>query len=347
MLAGAPLKAALANGSATERRLPGPGKERKSLTKLIIQIPCLNEEETLPATLAALPREVAGIDAVEWLVIDDGSTDRTAEVAAENGVEHVLVLPRNMGLAAAFMQGLDMALRKGADVIVNTDADNQYCAQDIPKLVEPILSGRADYVIGARPIDEVEHFSRFKKILQKLGSYTVRHLSGVDVPDAPSGFRAISRHAAYKLNVFNSFTYTLETLIQAGNTSIKTISVPIRVNGETRPSRLFRSIPAYVSRSLTIMLGFFFIYRALSVLMTIAAILFAAGFLVGLRFLYLNFVLEQSGHVQSVMLAVLLMVMGVTTGLSGYLAGLIGINRRLLEQIKEIARKVEHRIEEK
>lgn len=314
------------------------------MVKLIIQIPCLNEEETLAETIGALPRHVEGVDKVEVLVVDDGSTDRTALVAKEAGADHVVVLPRNMGLARAFMVGLDTALRKGADVIVNTDADNQYCADDIPKLVGPILTGKADYVIGARPVSDLDHFSKSKKFLQKVGSFTVRRLSRVNVPDAPSGFRAISRDAAYKLNVFNSYTYTIETIIQAGNTDIKTASVPIRVNGETRPSRLFSSIQSYIFRSVATMLRFFFIYRAFQVLMTIAVILFSIGVILGLRFLYLNLMLGSNGHVQSLLLAVLLMLMGLNAGLSGYLADLLGINRRLLEQVKEITRKVEHRL---
>lgn len=310
--------------------------------KLIIQIPCLNEEQTLPRTLMDLPREVEGFGLVEWLIIDDGSTDNTSSVASDHGVDHIVKLPRNLGLAKAFMAGIDASLRKGADVIVNTDADNQYCADDIEKLVKPINSGQADYVIGARPIDRIEHFSRIKRFLQKLGSFTVRRLSGLAVPDAPSGFRAISREAGYKLNVFNSYTYTLETLIQAGNSNIKTVSVPIRVNGETRPSRLFKSMRSYVFRSLSTMLHFFLIYRAFRVLSFVAIALFFLGFAIGLRFLYLNFYLGEAGHVQSVILAVLLMIMGFNTGLSGYLADLIGLNRRLLEQIKEISRKVQH-----
>jgi hypothetical protein len=241
------------------------------------------------------------------------------------------------------MAGLEYCLRENADIIVNTDADNQYCADDIGKLVAPIVSGEADYVIGARPITEIQHFSPIKKFLQKLGSFTVRKLSQLDIPDAPSGFRAICKDAAYKLNVFNSYTYTLETLIQAGSTDIKTISVPIRVNGDMRSSRLVKSKWNYVTRSIGTMMRFFVIYRAFQVLTAIAVTLFAAGFAIGLRFLYLEFWLNDSGHVQSLLLAVLLMLLGAFSQVAGFLADLIGVNRRLLEQIREIVRRNEHR----
>ena len=313
------------------------------MTKLIIQIPCLNEAASLPITISALPRQLDGVDTIELLVIDDGSTDGTANVARQLGVHHVLVLPRNLGLARAFMAGLEYCLREKADIIVNTDADNQYCADDIGKLVAPIVSGEADYVIGARPIAKIQHFSPTKKFLQKLGSFTVQKLSKLDIPDAPSGFRAICKDAAYKLNVFNSYTYTLETLIQAGSTDIKTISVPIRVNGDMRSSRLVKSKWNYVTRSIGTMMRFFVIYRAFQVLTTIAVTLFAAWFAIGLRFLYLEFWLNDSGHVQSLLLAVLLMLLGAFSQVAGFLADLIGVNRRLLEQIREIVRRNEHR----
>jgi glycosyltransferase involved in cell wall biosynthesis len=231
--------------------------------KLIIQIPCLNEAETLAIALAEIPRAVAGFSTVEWLIIDDGSTDNTAEVARQNGVHHVVRHPVNRGLAEAFMTGIDACLKLGADVIINTDADNQYSGADIPKLKAPILAGDAEIVIGSRPISETEHFSWIKKKLQHLGSWAVRVASRTDVADAPSGFRAISREAAMRLNVFNAYTYTLETIIQAGQSNMRVISVPIRTNADLRPSRLVKSISSYVQRSLITILRVFVIYKPL------------------------------------------------------------------------------------
>jgi len=248
--------------------------------KLIIQIPCFNEAETLPIALAELPRQVEGFDSVEWLIIDDGSTDNTSEVAMTQGVDHVVRLPRNQGLAKGFMAGLDACLREGADVIVNTDADNQYCAGDIPKLVAPILAGKAEVVIGCRPIDDIEHFSPIKKILQKLGSYVVRIASKTETPDAPSGFRAISRSAAMKLNVFSEYTYTLETIIQAGQKGMAIISVPIRTNRDLRPSRLVKSIPSYIRRSILTIVRIFVVYQPFRFFVTIGLILFTLGLLI-------------------------------------------------------------------
>jgi len=228
--------------------------------KLIIQIPCYNEADTLAIALAALPREVPGFDAVEWLIIDDGSTDDTVAVARANGVDHVIRHTRNQGLARGFMTGLDACLRLGADVIVNTDADNQYNADDIPALTKPILEHRADIVVGARPIETIKHFSPVKKMLQKLGSWVVRLASKTDIPDAPSGFRAMSRAAAQRLMVFNDYTYTLETIIQAGQKNMAITSVPIRINGDLRPSRLVKSIPSYIKRSIVTIIRIFIIY---------------------------------------------------------------------------------------
>jgi len=302
--------------------------------KLIIQIPCLNEEETLPLTLADLPKQIDGIDDIEILVIDDGSTDNTVQVAKKHGVHHIVSIGTNKGLANAFMTGIRTSVLKGADIIVNTDADNQYNGADIAELVKPILDGEADYVVGARPIKNIEHFSPLKKMLQTLGSWTVRTLSGVKVPDAPSGFRALSRDTAMRLNVFNRYTYTLETLIQAGHSNIKTVSVPVRVNKETRPSRLFKTISGYVTRSMATMLRFFMIYRAFPALLTLGGIIFSAGLLLGVRFLYLNFVLESTGHIQSVILAGALLTVGFLVGMTAIIADLISINRKLLEQIK-------------
>ncbi|MGR9053016.1 MAG: glycosyltransferase family 2 protein, partial [Gammaproteobacteria bacterium] len=219
--------------------------------KLIIQIPCYNEEQTLPLTLSQLPRQLPGVDEIEWLIIDDGSTDNTVAVAKGCGVDHVVVMPCNQGLAKGFIAGLDACLKLGADIIVNTDADNQYHAGDIGALVQPILDGKAEFVIGARPIKTISHFSPVKKILQGLGSYVVRIASRTTIPDAPSGFRAISRETAMRLNVFNEYTYTLETIIQAGQKNMAVTSVPIRVNKDERPSRLVKSIPSYIKRSMT------------------------------------------------------------------------------------------------
>ena len=300
--------------------------------KLIIQIPCFNEAASLPLTLAHLPRAVPGFDGVEWLVIDDGSTDGTSEVARSFGVDHVVRLTGNLGLARAFSAGLDAAVAAGADVIVNTDADNQYNAADIPLLVAPILAGEAELVVGARPIDSIPHFSPLKKWLQGFGSWVTRVFSGTDVQDAPSGFRAMSRDAARRLNVFSSYTYTLETIIQAGKNGMAVKSVPIRVNGETRPSRLVKSISSYVKRSVITMFRIFLVYQPLRAFLTAGSIIGGLGFLVGLRFLYYFVIGEGSGHVQSVILTALLIGSGLLLCVMGLLADLIAVNRRLLEQ---------------
>ncbi len=302
--------------------------------KLIIQIPCFDEEAALPATLADLPRAVPGFDVVEWLVIDDGSTDRTAAVARELGVDHVVSLPRNRGLANAFTTGLEACLARGADVIVNTDADNQYCADDIPLLVAPILRGEADLVIGERPIADIAHFSPIKKLLQRLGSSVVRVLSRTDVRDAPSGFRAVSREAALKLNVFSEYTYTLETIIQAGQKSMAVAGVPIRVNGETRPSRLVEGLGSYVKRSVVTMVRIFITYRPLRFFMTAGLIVFTAGFALGLRFLYYYATGTGEGKIQSTILAALLMGTGAFLGVMGLVVDLIAVNRKLLEKLQ-------------
>lgn len=301
--------------------------------KLVIQMPCLNEAATLAIALAELPREVEGFDAVEWLVIDDGSTDGTRELALKLGVDHVVRHPVNRGLAAAFMTGIDAALRLGADVIVNTDADNQYCAADIPKLVRPILEHQADMVIGSRPIDETEHFSWIKKKLQRLGSWAVRVASKTDVADAPSGFRAISREAAMRLNVFNAYTYTLETIIQAGLCNMQVVSVPIRTNADLRPSRLVKSISSYVRRSLVTILRVFVIYRPLSLFFWTGAILGGIGVLGLLRFVYFYLLGHGEGHVQSVVFAAMCIILGMLLGMMGLIAELISANRKLLERV--------------
>ena len=302
--------------------------------KLIIQIPCYNEAETLPVTLAALPRKVPGFDVVEWLVIDDGSEDQTVRVALQHGVDHVVRHTRNCGLARAFMTGLQACTRLGADVIVNTDADNQYCAEDIPKLTTPILTGQADIVVGARPIESIKHFSPLKKMLQKLGSYVVRVASRTSIPDAPSGFRAFSREAAQHLVVFNEYTYTLETIIQAGQKNMAIRSVPIRVNEDLRPSRLVKSIPSYINKSIATIVRIFVVYRPFRFFGTIGLVLFAAGFLIGLRFLYYYFTGDGSGHVQSLILASVLLGMGFQTLLVAFVADLLAANRKLLEDVR-------------
>jgi glycosyltransferase involved in cell wall biosynthesis len=300
--------------------------------KLIIQIPCFNEEETLPETLAALPRTVAGFNEVEWLVINDGSTDRTVEVARQHGVQHIVDFPHNRGLAQAFVAGVERALQEEADVIVNTDADNQYEARDIPVLVRPILERKAEFVIGARPIATIAHFSPVKKLLQRLGTWVVRFTSRTSVADAPSGFRAISREAALRLNIFDSYTYTLESIIQAGRLGIRVVSVPIRVNADKRPSRLVRSIPRYVMRSALSIVRSLLVYRPGRVFMVLGAFPLAAGFLLSARWLILYWAEGTlRTHVPSLIAAAILVIIGVLFWLCALLGELIGINRRLLE----------------
>ncbi|MCG2777692.1 MAG: glycosyltransferase family 2 protein [Desulfobacterales bacterium] len=302
--------------------------------KLIIQIPCLNEADTLAITLKALPREVPGFDIVEWIIIDDGSTDETVRIALENGADHVVRHTRNQGLARGFMTGLDACLRFGADVIVNTDADNQYNADDIPALTAPILEKRADIVVGARPIETIEHFSPLKKMLQKLGSWVVRVASNTDIPDAPSGFRAMSRVAAQRMMVFSDYTYTLETIIQAGQKNMAITSVPIRVNEDLRPSRLLKSIPSYIKRSILTIIRIFVIYRPFQFFATIGACFFGAGFLIGLRFLWKYLGGEGEGHIQSLILASTLLVMGGQILLIAFVADLLAANRKLMEDVR-------------
>jgi len=312
--------------------------------KLIIQIPCLNESGTLGIALAALPRQVPGFDRVEWLVVDDGSTDNTAELAKRLGVDHVVRHPHNRGLAAAFTTGLEACLRLGADVIVNTDADNQYDAADIPKLTAPILGEEADMVIGARPIDETEHFSWVKKKLQRLGSWAVRVASKTDVIDAPSGFRAISREAAMRLNVFNPYTYTLETIIQAGVSNLRVMSVPIRTNADLRPSRLVKSIGSYVRRSLVTILRVFATYRPLVLFLWPGLLLILLGLLAGIRYLYFMVIGNGAGHLQSVVFTALCLLLGAIILMMGFLADLIATNRKLMERIHLRVQRIEHKL---
>ena len=302
--------------------------------KVIIVIPCFNEAETLPAALADLPREIPGADAVETLVVDDGSTDGTADVARAAGVTHVVRHKRNLGLAAAFRTALDAALERGADVIVGTDADNQYVAADIPRLVAPALAGEADLVVGCRDIKTIPHFSPVKKVLQRVGSYAVRTLSGLKVADATSGFRAYNREAALRLVVLSKFTYTLETLIQAGYKGLTVAQVPVRVNPQTRPSRLFRSIPQYLRRSLNTITRAYLLFRPLRVLGTVGAAVVAVGlFLLG-RFLYFYFTIPgPTGHVQSLLVGGVLLLLGFQVVIIALISDLIAANRRLLEDV--------------
>jgi len=309
--------------------------------KLIIQIPCYNEAETLPITLKGLPREVPGFAKVEWLVVNDGSTDNTEEISRKYGVDHIVSFTGNQGLARAFLAGLDAAVRLGADVIVNTDADNQYVSADIPLLTAPILAGDADIVIGARPIDEISSFSTAKKILQKVGSAVVRFVSKTDIPDAPSGFRAMSREAALRFNVFNDYTYTLETIIQAGQKSIAITSVPVRVNRELRPSRLVKSIPSSLTKSLVTIIRIFVVYKAFRFFMSVGLTLFCAGLIGGIRFLCYYFSGNGSGHVQSLIFASILLGIGFQTMLTAFLADLLAVNRRLMEDIQYRIKKQE------
>ena len=302
--------------------------------KLVIQIPCYNEAKFLPTTLAALPRAVPGFDAVEWLVVDDGSSDHTADVARAHGVDHVVELPHNKGLAHAFMTGITAALKAGADVIVNTDADNQYDASCIPDLVRPIVEGRAQMVIGARPIGAIAHFTKLKKLLQKLGSWAVRLVSGTDIPDAPSGFRAIHRDAAMRLNVFNSYTYTLETIIQAGRNNISATYVPVRVNADLRPSRLVKSNLSYVVRSLTTIVRIFVIYKPFRFFLLLSAVVALPGVAGFLRFLYYYVADTGSGHIQSLVISTAFIACAAVLSIGGLLADLIAANRALLEDLR-------------
>lgn len=314
------------------------------MTKLVIQIPCYNEESSLPVTLADLPRSLPGVDEIEWLIVDDGSKDRTVEVARSLGVDHIVALPRNQGLARAFTAGLRASIEAGADIIVNTDADNQYCAADIPALITPILEGRAEIVVGARPISQTQHFSPLKKLLQRLGSWAVRMASRTDIPDAPSGFRAMSRAAAMQLNVFNNYTYTLETIIQAGQKQMAIVSVPIRTNAELRPSRLFHSIPAYVSRSLATIVRIFITYRPFRFFILPAIAFGLVGLAIALRFLIAYVQGEGDGHIQSLILASLLLGASFVLFTSAVLADLISVNRKLLEKIDFRVSQLEDRV---
>lgn len=303
--------------------------------KLVIQIPCYNEEGSLPITLRDLPDKIEGIDEIEILVINDGSTDRTVDVAKENGVENFVNMPHNSGLAKAFTAGINKALEMGADIIVNTDADNQYCGFDIEKIVKPIIEGEADIVIGSRPVSEIQHFSPLKKALQKLGSFVMRIISSTDVEDAPSGFRAFSKTAAVQMNIFDNYTYTLETIIQAKAKGLMIKSAPIRVNPEMRKSRLFKNMFQYIRRSMFTMLRMFIIYRPFRFFSILAGILLLGGLAVGLRFLYFYMNGGGSGHIQSLILSAILLLSAVQVGVIAVVSELLAINRKLLEDIQK------------
>ncbi len=314
--------------------------------KLIIQIPCFNEAQSLPVTFSHLPAQVEGFEQVEWLVIDDGSSDGTAEVAEQLGAHHVVRHPTNLGLAAAFMTGIETALRLGADVIVNTDADNQYDARDIAVLVEPILNGEAGMVIGSRPILDTEHFSWIKKRLQVLGSAVVRLASSTQVQDAPSGFRAFTRDTAMRLNVFSAYTYTLETIIQAGHSNIRVCSVPIRTNPDMRPSRLVRSMGRYVWRSASTIVRVFATYRPLTFFWLTSAFFCLVGLGFGSWYMYHRAMGYGAGHVQSAILAASCVTIALMLFMSGFLAELLSINRRMLERIEWRLKRVEYRTDD-
>ena len=309
--------------------------------KLIVQIPCHNEESTLPQTVADIPREIHGVDAVEILVIDDGCTDRTVAVAHDLGVTHVIRSKTRMGLANTFRTGLDACLQLGADIIVNTDGDNQYAGRDIPKLIAPILDGKADIVVGNRETSKIEHFSWTKKRLQALGSFAVRKASGVDVPDTVSGFRAISRDAALKINIVSPFSYTIEMLVQAGKKRMAVASVPVSTNPKTRESRLFKSLPVFLERSLTTLARMYTMYRPLKVFVIIGLAISLVGIAPILRFLTYYFSGDGAGHIQSLIIGGVLMVIGLVSFLVGLVADLISHNRQLIEMTLEKVRRLE------
>jgi len=315
--------------------------------KLIIQIPCYNEEETLPATVADLPRQIEGIDTIEYLIINDGSADRTVEVARDIGVHHIVSFKANKGLARAFSAGIDACLNLGADIIVNTDADNQYNGSDIEKLVAPILENRAEIVVGERPISDTEHFSYTKKKLQRFGSFVVRKASGTKVPDAPSGFRAYTREAALRLNVINSYTYTLETIIQAGNNRTPMTSVPIRTNPVTRESRLFKSMWKYVQQSAVVIIRSMMMYRPMRFFIAFGSIFSVVGVAVIIRWLVIsNFgQVGGTGNLQSIILAIMFIIIGAQFIIAGLQADIIAANRKLLEDVQYRMRKLENKFE--
>lgn len=312
------------------------------MKKLIIQIPCYNEAATLPETLDHLPRQIPGIDVIEVLIVDDGSKDGTAEVARAAGVHHIVRFPRNLGLAAAFTAGLSESLRQGADIIVNTDADNQYDAKDIPRLIEPLLSGRADIVVGDRQVGQHADFSWLKRRLQVLGSWVIGRASALHTPDATSGFRAMTRNAALRTFVLSGYSYTLETLIQAGASRMTVEFVPIRVNAQTRPSRLMRSIPHYIRKSTVTILRAYTMYRPLTVFLVLGGALIGLGIVPGVRYLYLMSLGQRVGHIQSLIFAAICIIVGFQVLLIGLIADLLSFNRKLLEEVVYRVRQLEN-----
>ena len=315
--------------------------------KLIVQIPCYNEEEILPQTVRDIPREIPGIDKIEVLVIDDGCSDRTVEVAREIGVDHVLSNTQNIGLARSFRRGLEHCVRLGADIIVNTDADNQYVGEDIAKLVKPVLEGQADIVVGDRQTSKIQHFSPLKKLLQRFGSGVVRRLAGVHVPDTVSGFRAFSRAAAIKLNIVSPFSYTIETVIQAGKRDIAVLSVPIRTNPKTRESRLFKSIPDFITRQASTIIRMYAMYQPLRVFFAIGVLFSLIGIIPIARFVYFFLLGAGDGHIQSLVLGGVFVMLGAMSFLIGLVADLISFNRQLLEMILEKIKQAEFDEQEK
>ncbi|MDI3534968.1 MAG: hypothetical protein PWQ82_1333 [Thermosediminibacterales bacterium] len=310
--------------------------------KLIIQIPCYDEEKTLPLTIRDLPKQINGIDEIEYLIINDGSGDRTVEVARELGVHHIVSFPNNRGLAKAFMAGIDACLKLGADIIVNTDGDNQYNGQDIEKLVRPILEGKAEVVVGDRQTDTIEHFSPLKKKLQKLGSWVVRLASRTDVIDTTSGFRAYSRDAAMRLNVISDYSYTLETIIEAGRKKTAIANVPVRTNEKLRESRLFKSMWGYIKKSASTIIRTYSMYRPLKVFLSLGIIFFSIGFLIGIRYLYFFFNGQGQGHIQSLILSSILITTGFQLGVFGLLADAISAIRKINDELLYRVKKLEY-----
>lgn len=309
--------------------------------KLVIQIPCLNEEESLPITLSALPKHIDGIDEIKVLIVNDGSTDRTIDIAKKHGISDFVNFTHNKGLAKAFSAGLNKALEMGADIIVNTDADNQYNASDIEKLVRPIIDGNADIVIGSRPVNKISHFSIIKKMLQNFGSFVMRCVSSTSVKDAPSGFRAFSRNAAIQMNIFDNYTYTLETIIQAKAKGLVIENVEIDVNPELRRSRLFSNMFVYIRRSIFTMLRMFIVYRPFRFFITVGILFLLAGLIPGVRFVWYFLTGDGQGHIQSLILAAILLLTGVQVSLIAVLSELIAINRKLLEDIQSRVKSVD------